>query len=474
MSFTFFLLLASLSGGSALPWGGPLKTSIDTSAGTADWSPAPTKYSELYTDVHGLFKRATAEINTCGWIGSHPALCSTNSKCVWNTQVGYVGCCDLRGRGCDAVYTSCVNPDDPSRTLRRPNVYQCLNSERCYRNTYPGGYYQWGCDPTVKGTTVQTTYKNWVAVAEYVWGPGGGIYEFSTSAKLPTQSTLEPIRSTATTTLIQPTTISEERVSSSAQNIPSTSLIILAPSASVQPTSDSGMASSAMPANPKQPPGGSISSDIQNSAFFAPSSLSSGLSNGAKIGTGVSASVVGLLLIFGIYFCTRGYKQKKAAQPPPPSSIIADPTDAAKKDKVESVTSELPGTAAYNSANVSSATHSPHSDSLIVSHPLHTPPIELSPTSQSYDRTSHPSILTPGSPSSGHSGSPNWEQKFRDSAVLTPPPRHELQVTDPDPNSPAPESEPNFNSPSVSSAISPSPSPAAYDGIESIPELGGS
>jgi len=108
---TILLLLSAVFGMSnALPWSGPIPTSVYKAD---EWSPRPTNIPENPRD---LFKRAQVDVAVCGWVGGNeknPAVCPTGSSCIHDMAHGYVGCCTTAGKCTAGVYTGCVDKNSP-------------------------------------------------------------------------------------------------------------------------------------------------------------------------------------------------------------------------------------------------------------------------------------------------------------------------------------------------------------------------
>ncbi|KAL5335526.1 hypothetical protein BJX70DRAFT_401518 [Aspergillus crustosus] len=200
----------------------------------------------------------TYPVSICGWIdgdGGKPAYCSTRSSCAWNTDNNYIGCCATASSTC-RFYTSCVDASQPAPTEDSENVFTCLGDARCYRNTYPDEFYQWGCGDPDNAATVYTSYDGInpdLSLQVAYTGTAGDSTSTSTSTSISTETT-------ATTTA----TVSR--------------------------------------ADAEQTPAGSIATDTNNT---------SGLSTGAKAGVGVGAAV-GCLLLFGViaFFVLRWRKKR--------------------------------------------------------------------------------------------------------------------------------------------------------------------
>lgn len=84
----------------------------------------------------------------CGYIGGDtalPATCVEGLHCAVDVQHGVVGCCP-DGRECAlGIFTDCVDKNSSPQTVRDPYVYTCNGGNVCYRNSFQGGFYQYGC-----------------------------------------------------------------------------------------------------------------------------------------------------------------------------------------------------------------------------------------------------------------------------------------------------------------------------------------
>ena len=124
-----------------LPW--PLAT------------PAPASPDDLR-------RRQASTFNTiCGYIGGDPALpatCSAGSHCAVDVEHGAIGCCP-DGAACSVgVYTGCVDGNSDAQTEVNPYIYTCGGGDVCYKNSFEGGYSQYGCgSASGMGTSVQGT-----------------------------------------------------------------------------------------------------------------------------------------------------------------------------------------------------------------------------------------------------------------------------------------------------------------------------
>ncbi len=112
-SSLYLLLSVAFGAGNALPWSGAQQTDVYQ---PANWSPKPTS---VPANPARLFKRKTAKVNICGWVGgisSEPAVCSSGSSCIHDTLHGYVGCCATSGPCTEGVYTTCLDQNSADWT----------------------------------------------------------------------------------------------------------------------------------------------------------------------------------------------------------------------------------------------------------------------------------------------------------------------------------------------------------------------
>jgi hypothetical protein len=88
-------------------------------------------------------------LNTvCGYIGGDPdlpATCSAGSHCVVDAGQGVIGCCPDGGSCTQGIYTACVDSNSGAQNEVNPYVYTCEGSNVCYKNSFEGGYSQYGC-----------------------------------------------------------------------------------------------------------------------------------------------------------------------------------------------------------------------------------------------------------------------------------------------------------------------------------------
>ncbi|KAG4433769.1 hypothetical protein IFR05_010736 [Cadophora sp. M221] len=289
-----FLLISAVSG---LRWVGPQETVSATN--TADWTPAPTKVPEK--TEHEIFRRDLYPANLCP--DYVKAYCGEKSYCAWFTDIKVVGCCSSGG-SCDAVYTSCIDlRDDTPQGEPVPGVFTCTNL--CYRNTFPNGYYQYGCGSTSVGETVIYTWPgDNLDVSIAILYTGGAFKEVTSSRSVmvigvifsETSATSEkPLSSSTTETtnsvesrkpLAIPTTVTSSPFPPNTPVKGSTSVITVAATSLKASSTTSSSAS--------------ISSDATEPQL---KDQSKGLSKGAKIAIGAVVGVVALVVILSLLHC---------------------------------------------------------------------------------------------------------------------------------------------------------------------------
>ncbi|TAQ91610.1 hypothetical protein B7494_g124 [Chlorociboria aeruginascens] len=160
-SSSIFLLFSTIyPWANGMPWPEPVQTSVYQ---PDEWSPRPT---DTPASPARIFKRDSLPVDICGWIGgvsSNSAVCPSGSSCVHDTIHAFVGCCATSGPCTAGVYTACVDKNSPgwsAATGDQPNgVYTCAGTSLCYRNTFAGDYYQYGCGSTNWAANVETSFK---------------------------------------------------------------------------------------------------------------------------------------------------------------------------------------------------------------------------------------------------------------------------------------------------------------------------
>lgn len=84
----------------------------------------------------------------CGYIGGDPAFpatCLAGSHCAVDTEHGAIGCCPNGAPCSGGVFTDCVDVNSPPQTVLDPYVFTCSGTNVCYKNSFDGGYFQYGC-----------------------------------------------------------------------------------------------------------------------------------------------------------------------------------------------------------------------------------------------------------------------------------------------------------------------------------------
>lgn len=88
------------------------------------------------------------QLNTiCGYIGGNadlPATCSAGSHCVAEMNKGVIGCCPDAGPCTTGIFTACADTNNPPKG-GDPFVFTCGAGQVCYKNSYDGGFSQFGC-----------------------------------------------------------------------------------------------------------------------------------------------------------------------------------------------------------------------------------------------------------------------------------------------------------------------------------------
>lgn len=135
------------------------------------------------------------DVDVCGWIGGNsaqPVACGSGSSCVYDTIHGYVGCCTTSGACTAGVYTSCVDAQssdwNKNSGIVDDGIYTCTGTAVCYRNTYPGGYYQYACGASSEATSIATSFYGQPS-DEFLQQVYTGVHFTPTSAPLSTSAT---------------------------------------------------------------------------------------------------------------------------------------------------------------------------------------------------------------------------------------------------------------------------------------------
>ncbi|TQW00797.1 hypothetical protein V2A60_001838 [Cordyceps javanica] len=107
------------------------------------WPIKPTTAPTIPSQLAGR------DLNTvCGYIGGNPdlpATCMAGSHCVVDTEHRAIGCCPDEGDCTVGIFTGCVDQNSPGQNVVDPHIYTCGNGDACYKNTFEGGFFQYGC-----------------------------------------------------------------------------------------------------------------------------------------------------------------------------------------------------------------------------------------------------------------------------------------------------------------------------------------
>ncbi|KAK0112686.1 hypothetical protein ONS95_014425 [Cadophora gregata] len=290
----------------ALPWTGAQQTNVYREAA---WSPAPTAVPNVPANI---FKRESLDVNVCGWVGGNSAVaavCSSGSSCIHDTIHAVVGCCATEGPCTAGVYTSCVDKNSvgwsPNEGMQNNGIYSCSGDDVCYRNTYPGGYYQYGCGASQDATSVETTYEGQASdVLLQVVFTGVNFSPFSAVASTTSASSSSPTSSSQSTSVVSSSS-SLSSTTSSASSFTSTSSSSLSSSKS-QTSSGSSTLATAGKATP--------ASESSSSSATVESETSKNSENKGAITGAVIGSVLGLAAIvgFALWWGRRRRNKRKA------------------------------------------------------------------------------------------------------------------------------------------------------------------
>lgn len=110
------------------------------------------------------------DFNTiCGYIGGNPELpatCMAGSHCVVDAQNKAIGCCPDKGDCTKGIFTDCIDENKPGHGVVDPHIYSCGVGNFCYKNTFEGGYFQYGCgSASDMATTVVLTASGEAPIA---------------------------------------------------------------------------------------------------------------------------------------------------------------------------------------------------------------------------------------------------------------------------------------------------------------------
>ncbi|KAK0101650.1 hypothetical protein ONS95_006810 [Cadophora gregata] len=297
MTCNILLLLLWTTAVLGLGWIGPYETISATA--TANWTPAPTK------EAHKLIGRGVHPANLCGAQGPDYVLayCGSKSYCAWFTDIKVVGCCSSGGASCDAVYTSCIDlRDDFPDGETVPGVFTCTNL--CYKNSFPDGYYQYGCGSTSIGESVVYRWPgdNPDVSIDFLY-TGDAFKENTATAVTIAADTASPEAPDIPTTSAKPTSSSKQTPTSQTTKDP--------PSTTIPAGGSTIPATGAGASFLNSPSASSTSIASSNITGAASTGQDGGLSTGAMIAIGVAAGVVAVVAILLLGFCCHRRRKKQ-------------------------------------------------------------------------------------------------------------------------------------------------------------------
>ncbi|CEJ92297.1 hypothetical protein VHEMI07957 [[Torrubiella] hemipterigena] len=245
-----------------------------------DYPFAPTPAPQLPEELR------RRQLNTiCGYIGGDPKLpatCSAGSHCVAEMNRNVIGCCPDAGPCSTGVFTACVDRNNPTNGAPNPLVFTCSGSNVCYKNSFAGGFTQFGCGSASNlATSVATAASGQPAV---VFGSVSGLAAPSNTAASSTASGASSASSSSGGS-------SSASASGPSQTQPSAiSTGNAASSAASSGASTQTSASSASGSNSKSDSSSKTSGASSNSASNTASSTGSKASSSAGSGASSSAS----------------------------------------------------------------------------------------------------------------------------------------------------------------------------------------
>ncbi|EFQ34703.1 hypothetical protein CGRA01v4_08226 [Colletotrichum graminicola] len=243
----------------------------------------------------GMMRRQDDSTNTvCGYISGDPnlpATCSAGSHCAMDASASAVGCCP-NGVACSTgIYTSCVDGNSPTQTASDPYIFTCQGSNVCYRNTYDGGAYQYGCGTSSQGATVLATASG-LSTTVAITRVSVITREETSSSSLSTSSSSSSTSSSTTSTTASSSS-STSSSSSSSTTSTSASSTTQSASATEAQSSPSGAAG--------PPPGAAEAANRRHSATI-----------GGAIG---GAAVLVAIISVALWMCKRNRRRNRRLGP---------------------------------------------------------------------------------------------------------------------------------------------------------------
>ncbi|GKT45368.1 uncharacterized protein ColSpa_05549 [Colletotrichum spaethianum] len=170
----------------------------------------------------GMMRRQEdSSTNTiCGYVGGDPnlpATCSAGSHCAMDASASAVGCCPNGAACTTGVYTSCVDDSSPTQTASDPYIFTCQGSNVCYRNSFEGGAYQYGCGSTTQGNTVYPTASG-LSTTVSITEISGLVTRAATSSSTSSSSSSSTSSTTSTTSSSSSQTSSSSSTSSTSRS----------------------------------------------------------------------------------------------------------------------------------------------------------------------------------------------------------------------------------------------------------------
>ncbi|KAK7997909.1 hypothetical protein PG989_005949 [Apiospora arundinis] len=265
------------------------------------WAPLPTA-APLISPLE-LFRRQT-DNTICGYLGGDsalPATCSAGSHCVLDEANKVMGCCPNSGSCTTGVFTGCVDRNSGAQTEVNPYVYTCSGANVCYKNSFPGGFFQYGCGSASNlATSVQTAASGQPSI---------------------------PLIQTSISLTQSPSSLSQSSASSpsSSQSASSSSASSTnAASSSSSTPASSSPTSSASPSPTNHSPAGGANSPP--AAPPASGASSSGQKHTGAIVGGVLGGLAGLAILAALLFCCLRRRQRRNRRLGPGPDPMPAPT----------------------------------------------------------------------------------------------------------------------------------------------------
>ncbi|KAK6534518.1 hypothetical protein TWF281_005833 [Arthrobotrys megalospora] len=282
------------------PWVNEIPTAttlIPSATGATVLKPTPFNFVQAFVEKR-LRKRDEYPDSVCGFIGgdvASPAICSTDSACLWDQSHGAVGCeATEDDDGRLAVYTTCVdsNNENIASLQNNPWVFTC--TDECYRNSYESisgqGFTQWGCGSSDFATTVLTQ-------------PSGVSNQSAKVSLTSIEMTMPSTSSSSETSTSSSSSSSSQPPSSTTSSGPSSSSE--SSSSADPPSSTSGGGNPSSTSNGGASSTTSSSTPTNSTGTSTPVPPGDSSTNVGAIAGGVVGGVAGLALIVGLLLLLR-------------------------------------------------------------------------------------------------------------------------------------------------------------------------